>query len=320
MKTIIVGQIFKPLRLDKYLRNEIKSISREKIVSLIKKEKIKIKGKKRIKPSTLLKGGEEISLDISELKDSKDSFVLKPQSIYPEPEILYEDENLMVFDKPAGIIVHPSPDNLNNPSIVSWLIGKYSFLSQVGEDKLRPGIVHRLDKETSGVLVVAKNNFSFNYLKNLFKTRQIKKKYIALVKGEIKNQKGEIDLPLTRSKRSPTKRKVVTSYFQTTKAKTALTRYKVIKRYQGFTLLEVFPETGRTHQIRVHLASIGFPIVGDKIYGKSKKKEIINLSRQFLHAQEISFISPTGESLEIKSSLPKELEEVLKSLKPSSVQ
>jgi len=112
MKTIIVRQILKPLRLDKYLRNEIKSISREKIVSLIKEEKIKIKGKKRIKPSILLKGGEEISLDLSELKDNKDSFILKPQLICPEPEILYEDRNLIVLDKPAGIIVHPSPGNL----------------------------------------------------------------------------------------------------------------------------------------------------------------------------------------------------------------
>ena len=319
MKTIIVRQILKPLRLDKYLRNEIKSISREKIVSLIKEEKIKIKGKKRIKPSILLKGGEEISLDLSGLKDNKDSFILKPQLICPEPEILYEDRNLIVLDKPAGIIVHPSPGNLNNPSIANWLIGKYSFLFQVGEDKLRPGIVHRLDKETSGVLVVAKNNSSFDYLKNLFKTRQIKKKYIALVKGELKNQKGEINFSLARSKKSPIKRKIVLNSSQENKAKTALTKYKVIKRYQEFTLLEVFLETGRTHQIRVHLASIGFSVVGDKIYGKSRKKENINLNRQFLHAQEISFVLPTGEFLEVKSFLPKELEKVLKNLKPLNV-
>jgi 23S rRNA pseudouridine1911/1915/1917 synthase len=318
MKTILVRQISKPLRLDKYLRDEIKDISREKIIFLIKEGKIKIKGKQKVKPGLLLKGGEEIHLDTSELENNKNSFVLEPQLIHPEPKVLYEDENLMVLDKPAGIIVHPSLSSLKSPSIIGWLIGKYPFLSQVGEDKLRPGIVHRLDKETSGALVVAKNNFSFSYLKNLFKTRQIKKKYITLVKGELRNQEGEINFALARSKKSPIKRKIVLNYSKAEKAKTALTRYKVIKRYQDFTLLEVFLETGRTHQIRVHLASIGFSVVGDKIYGKSRKKEIINLNRQFLHAQEISFILPTGDFLKVKSSLPKELEEVLKRLKPLS--
>ncbi|MFA5722098.1 MAG: RluA family pseudouridine synthase [Candidatus Paceibacterota bacterium] len=316
MENIHVEQVFKPLRLDKYLSRKIKDISREKINFLIKEGKVKIKGKQKLKPSILLKGGEEISLDISGLKENEDSFILEPQSIFPEPEILYEDKNFIVLDKPSGIIVHPSLTNFKNPSIISWLIGKYPFLSQVGEDKLRPGIVHRLDKDTSGVLIVAKNNFSFNYFKNLFKTRKIKKKYIALVKGELKNEKGEINLPLARSKKSPTKRKVVTSRFQLDKAKTAITKYSVIKRYKSFTLLEVFLETGRTHQIRVHLASIGFPVVGDKIYGKSRKKEYLSLSRQFLHAQEISFISPAGKFLEIKSSLPQELVKVLRNLTP----
>jgi len=318
MKKIFVGQLSKPIRLDKYLKNIFKNISREKIIFFIKQGKIKIKDKQKVKPSFLLKGGEEIYLDISDFKKSKKAFILEPQSLRPEPEILYENEDLLIINKPAGVAVHPSLNNLNTPSLVNWLLGKYSFLAQVGEDKLRPGIVHRLDKETSGVLVIAKNNSSFNYLKNLFKQRKIKKKYVALVRGELTNLKGEINLPLIRSQKSPLKRKVVIGDIKEKKLKTALTKYRVLKRLSGFTLLEIIPETGRTHQIRVHLASIGFPVVGDKLYGKSKKSADLSLSRHFLHAQEISFLSPSGKMLEIKTSLPKELKNFLQQLKPKT--
>jgi len=143
--------------------------------------------------------------------------------------------------------------------------------------------------------------------------RKIKKKYIALVRGEIKKQQGIIDLPLIRSKKSPIKRKVV---IKKDEGKSALTNYKVLKRYQGYTLLEICPETGRTHQIRVHLASIGFPVVGDKIYGKLKKSEGLNLSRHFLHAQEIFFVSFNGKPLKIQSPLPGGLKKILKQLEP----
>ncbi len=318
MKKIIVEQIPKPVRLDKYLKEVIKDISREKIVFLIKQGKIKIKNKEKIKPSLLLKGEEEIYLDDSVIQKSKEIPVLKPLPLSLEPKILYENNDLLVIDKPAGILTHASLDNLNSPSIASWLIDKYPFISQVGEDKLRPGIVHRLDKDTSGVLIIVKNNNSFFYLKNLFKQRKVKKRYIALVKGELKQSKGEIDFPLTRSKKSTVKQKVVVKKTEETKAKTALTKYQVLERFKGFTLLEIIPETGRTHQIRVHLASIGFPVVGDKLYGKFKKSDNLNLSYHFLHAQEVSFISPTGEKLVIKTSLPQELKEFLNQLSKTS--
>ena len=314
IKTIIVEELSRPVRLDKYLKKEINDISREKIIHCIKEGKIKIEGKDKTKPSYILKGGEKILLNISDFLNSiKAPLSIEPQPLSPEPEILYEDKNLLIINKPAGIIVHPTVNNINNPSIAGWLLEKYPFVSNVGEDKLRPGIVHRLDKETSGVLILAKNNRVFDYFKNLFKRRKIKKKYIALVRGEIKKQQGIIDFPLIRSKKSPIKRKIVV---KKNKGKIALTRYKVLKLYQGYTLLEIFLETGRTHQIRVHLASIGFPVVGDKMYGKLKKTGKLHLSRHFLHAQEISFVSFDGELLKIESSLPKDLKQILKQLKP----
>ena len=190
IKIIIVEEISKPIRLDKYLKEDIKDISREKIIHCIKDGKIRIEGKNKIKPSHILKGGEKILLEISDFLDSiKKPSLIKPQSVFPEPEILYENENLLVINKPSGTIVHPTINNITRPSIASWFLQKYPFVFDVGEDRLRPGIVHRLDKETSGVLILAKNNLVFDYLKNLFKARKIKKKYIALVRGEIKNSR-----------------------------------------------------------------------------------------------------------------------------------
>ena len=319
MKKIIVEQLAKPLRLDKYLKNIFQDISREKIIFLIKQGKIIIKDKQKIKPGFLLKGGEEIILDLTDFQEKSKTIILKPLMICPEPKVLYENKNFLIIDKPAGITVHPSLNNFHLPTLANWLIKKYPFLSQVGEDKLRPGIVHRLDKETSGVLIIAKNNISFNYFKNLFKQRKIQKKYIALVRGELNKKKGDINLALTRSLKSPIKRKVIFSNLKEKTTKEALTRYKVIKRYIGFTLLEIMLETGRTHQIRVHLASIGFPVVGDKLYGKSKQLTNLNIARHFLHALEISFLDPTQNQIKIKAILPQELKDFLKTLKPKNI-
>jgi len=314
IKTIIVKDLPKPIRLDKYLKQEIKYISREKIIHYIRDGKIRIEGKDKIKPSYILKGKEKILLEIPDFSNSiKKELFIKPQFLSPEPKILYEDKNLLIINKPSGIVVHPGINNIDNPSIAGWFLQKYPFVLDVGENKLRPGIVHRLDKETSGVLILVKNNLAFRYMKNLFKTRKIKKKYIVLVRGEIKKQNGIINFPLMRSKKTPIKKKVV---IKKDKGKNALTKYKVLKRYQGYTLLEISPETGRMHQIRVHLASIGFPVVGDKIYGRLKKPGGLNLTHHFLHAQEISFISFDGKELKIQSPLPNDLKKLLQELKP----
>ncbi len=301
------------IRLDKFLKERLSEFSRHQIAQAIKGALILVNHKK-IKPSYLLKEKDIVSYQLEKEISPKE---LKPLTLSPEPEIIYEDKNLLVLNKPAGLVVHPTATTLERPSLAAWLVGKYPFLQSVGEDKFRPGIVHRLDKDTSGVLVVAKNNPIFFYLKNLFKERKIHKTYLALVEGEMKKEKGVIEYSLLRSRRGPFKRRVVYSKdkAKNKKGKTAVTVYKVKKRYKGYTLLEVMPKTGRTHQIRVHLASLGFPVWGDRLYQKKQKKQL-ELNRHFLHAQEISFFLPQGELLQVEAPLPEELSDILKRLTP----
>ncbi len=303
-KILTVENFLSPHRIDLYLKNKLPDFSRNKIIFLLKQGKILVNAKK-VKPSFLLKGGEKILLDFQEEKKE-----LIPLALEKEPQILYEDKNYLIINKPPGVIVHPNLKNLDEPTISSWLIFKWPFLLGIGEDPLRPGIVHRLDKDTSGVLVIAKNNQSFFHLKEQFQQRLVKKEYLTLVWGNIKKTSGEINLPLTYSKKSPFRRKI--SDFKSTKnISPALTYYQVIKRFKDFTLLKIIPKTGRTHQIRVHLASLGFPVVSDNQYGPQKRKLPFTLNRQFLHAAKISFFTLDGVYLEIEAPLPKDLEKVL---------
>ncbi len=216
-----------------------------------------------------------------------------------EPEIVYEDKNFLGVYKPSGLIVHPiNIKNTGEPSLSGWLLKKYPEIKNVGDEpSTRPGIVHRLDKETSGILVVPRNQEYFDYLKNLFKTRQIKKTYLALALGEPKESEGVIDKPIG-IKTGSVKRSVHSEKMK----KSAVTRYKVKKTFDSpagkVSLLEVFPETGRTHQIRVHLASIGHPIIGDKLYGGKKSREAA--ARLMLHAYSIEFSSPGGSRIKLE--------------------
>ncbi len=224
-----------------------------------------------------------------------------------EPEIVYEDKNFLGVYKPSGLIVHPiNAKNVDEPSLSGWLLKKYPEIKKVGDEpETRPGIVHRLDKETSGIIVIPRNQEYFDYLKNLFKTRQIKKTYLALVAGELKESEGIIDKPIG-IKTGSVKRSVHSEKMK----KSAVTRYKVKKTFYGepgrtigserkkVSLLEVFPETGRTHQIRVHLASIGHPILGDKLYGGKKSREAA--ARLMLHAYSIEFSSPSGSRIKLE--------------------
>jgi len=298
-KVLTVEELKSPLRIDKYLSHILSELSRNEISKNLIEGKIKVNGK-QVKPSYLLKGKEEINLDLKTPTVMKKTII--PLNLTPEPEILYENQDFLVINKPAGVNTHPTLKNINEPSIASWFCYRYPQAKKVGEDKLRPGIVHRLDKDTSGVLILAKNNPIFFYFKKLFLSRKIKKRYLVLVKGEIKKDKGMIEFELTRSSTSGKRKIVLPQKGKSKKIKAALTLYEVAKRYKGYTLLEVEPKTGRTHQIRIHLASIGFPVAGDKIYGfKEISKK--TFKRQMLHAQAISFLTPQGEFLEIEAPL-----------------
>ncbi|MCL4400164.1 RluA family pseudouridine synthase [Patescibacteria group bacterium] len=229
-------------------------------------------------------------------------------------DIIYENDDFLAINKPAGWTVHrPKEGSFREGDrfITDWLLEKYPDIKNVGDDPgLRPGIVHRLDKDTSGILIVAKNQLSFLYLKGLFQKGEIKKTYLALVYGRMVGS-GRIDKPIGIK---PGTVKRSTSAKDMKMMKDAVTEYKVVKILQGgkYTLLEVHPKTGKTHQIRVHLASIGHPVVGDPLYGK--KNEETTLKRQFLHASGVEFTMKDGSRIKIEADLPYDLEEVLQSL------
>lgn len=212
----------------------------------------------------------------------------------------------MILDKPAGLLVHPATRG-ENDTLVNGLIASYPEIKNVGDDPLRPGLVHRLDKDTSGLMVIAKNNRSFECLKKQFQERRIEKHYLALVYGRFKEKSGLIAKAITISKKDHRKRTALLDE----RAKKAETRYRVLKEYNDYTLLEVMPQTGRTHQIRVHLSSIGHPIAGDQQYQFKRQKAPAGLNRQFLHASYLKFQAPNGRVMEFKSELPEDLKKIL---------
>lgn len=228
--------------------------------------------------------------------------------------IIYKDENLLVLNKPAGMLVHASGSKAGRQrpesTVTDWLVEHYPEVKNVGDDPIqRPGIVHRLDKETSGVLIIPRTQATFEYLKKLFQTRQVAKTYTALVMGAVADDAGMIDKPIG-IKSGTTKRSVHSDKL----VKPALTEYRVTRRMiihgEECTLLSVQPKTGRTHQIRVHLAAIGHPVVGDKLYG-GKKALALPLDRHFLHASAIEFTAPSGERVKLEAELPRELTALL---------
>jgi 23S rRNA pseudouridine1911/1915/1917 synthase len=234
-------------------------------------------------------------------------------SLKPNPsiklKIVFEDDDVVVIDKPADLTVHPIKPEQDD-TLVNGLLTYYPEIEKVGDDSLRPGIVHRLDKDTSGLIMVAKNNSAFEYLKKQFQQRKVIKKYLALVIGKVKDKKGTITKAISLSRKDRKKRSALLD----NKSKPAWTEYLVIKIFKDYSLLEVYPKTGRTHQIRVHLASIGHPIAGDKQYKFKRQPCPENLSRQFLHAAYLKFQLPSGKIMEFKSELPKDLKENLEKL------
>lgn len=232
--------------------------------------------------------------------------------------IIYEDERILALNKPAGVSVHGGAGE-RGETVADWILRYYPKLEGVGEDTRdqkgnvikRPGIVHRLDKDTSGVLVVAKNQKTFEYLKGLFQTKSAKKIYEAVVYGEVKEREGVIESPLVRSKTDFRKRAVARE--GAPDARAAKTRFRVLKRFKGYTHLELYPETGRMHQLRVHLKSMGHAIVCDKLYAAGRACPG-GIARQTLHATRITLPGPGGTSLSLEAERPRDFEDLLAAL------
>jgi len=288
-------------RLDKFLAEKFPKFSRSWLQKLIVQEKILVNNKS-VKPKYLLKEKDRIKAQIS----APEKIELKPDASI-RFKIIYEDKDVIVIDKPAGLVVHSS-ETCREGTLVNGLLAYYPKIKDVGDDSLRPGIVHRLDKDTSGLMVVAKNNRAFQHLKNQFKSRKVEKHYAALVVGQLRSNKGIIDKPIARSKHEPEKMTVSIT------GRIAETFYKVIKRFKNYTLVEAAPKTGRMHQIRVHFKSIRHPLAGDKVYGFKRQVCPRGLSRHFLHAHYLKFGLSNGRVVEFKSQLSKELEKVLNNL------
>jgi len=280
------------VRLDHFLAARLPRYSRARLQEWIEAERVTVNGAPARKASLKLRGGERIEVEPAELK---------PLKAFAEEiplDILYEDADLVAVNKPAGLVVHAGAGQ-SAGTLVNALLHRFGGLSSVG-DALRPGIVHRLDKGTSGVLLVARTDTAHRHLAAQFAARNVEKTYLALVEGAVRAQQGVIDTPIARD---PHKRTRMTTRIET--GRSAHTAYKVIERLPGFTLLEVRIGTGRTHQIRVHLASIGHPVAGDTTYGAAAHPA---LGRPWLHAQRIRFDSPSsGARISIEAPLAPEL-------------
>ncbi|MDD5341665.1 MAG: RluA family pseudouridine synthase [Patescibacteria group bacterium] len=293
-------------RLDKFLVAELK-ISRSKIQKLIKDGKITLNGGK-VTPHFFLRANDKVQINAKDIKIENISKELKPNKKV-KYKIVFEDDNVMVIEKPAGLLVHPT-DKAENNTLVNGLIAYYPKLKKIGEDPVRPGIVHRLDKDVSGLMLVCKTQKAFEYFKKQFQERKVKKIYTALVHNPMERMEGTIDLPLERSEKG---KMLVKTKDQG--GKEAITKYTVIKQFQNFSLLEVQIETGRTHQIRTHLNFINHPIVGDKLYQQKKVKANVELDRPFLHSTKLGFKNLDGKYLEFESKLPLKLSKILKNIK-----
>lgn len=292
------------LRLDSFLASHLNEISRTRVQRAIADGDILV-NERVAKPSYRLHDGDQIEIDLPEPS---------PVELVPEAiplNIVFEDDDLIVVNKPAGMVIHPGA-GIESGTLAHALVYHFNVLSGTA-GRTRPGIVHRLDKETSGLLVVAKNDISHERLSDQFRDRRVFKEYIALVYGRVSKERGEIEARIGRSPHNRTRMSVLRGGA----GRTAHTIFEVARRFQDFTLVKVQIKTGRTHQIRVHLAHIGHPVVGDATYGSGRensirdvaiKRAVQSLGRHFLHSTELAFNHPrTGERLRFSSPLPAEL-------------
>lgn len=292
-------------RLDKALAENLPGLSRAQLQRLIREGHVSLGGR-TVKASQRLEGGEQVVVLLPELKET--DLVAEPIPL----EILYEDSDLLVVNKPAGMVVHPAAGH-ETGTLVNAVLAHCPELPGVGGQR-RPGVVHRLDKDTSGLILVAKNDQALRYLQRQFKKREVGKVYLALVDGRFPQKEALIDAPIGRDPHNRKKMAVIPPG-SSASARSAQTEVVIVEFYGEYTLLECRPLTGRTHQIRVHLAFAGYPIVGDLAYGRRKQR--LPLNRQFLHAAELSFRRPSDErQLTLRASLPADLQAVLEGLTP----
>ncbi len=286
-------------RIDAYLSEKLEDTSRVAVQRLVTNGKVLVNGKKvkssyKVQKKDKIEVEEEVPVEVS----------LKAQNI--PLEVIHEDEDIIVINKPKGMVVHPANGNPDGTLVNAVMAICKDSLSGIGGE-IRPGIVHRLDKDTSGIIIVAKNDKAHINLSEQIKEHKVKKTYIALVRGIVKENEATINMPIGRSEKDRKKMAV------TKKGKEAITHFKVLERYDKYTLLQVNIETGRTHQIRVHLSQIGYPIVGDEVYSNGKNEW--NIKGQCLHAKSLEFTHPvTGKQMYLEAKLPAYFQNILKDL------
>ena len=286
-------------RIDAYLSEKLEDMSRVAVQRLVTNGKVLVNGKKvkssyKVQKKDKIEVEEEVPVEVS----------LKAQNI--PLEVIHEDEDIIVINKPKGMVVHPANGNPDGTLVNAVMAICKDSLSGIGGE-IRPGIVHRLDKDTSGIIIVAKNDKAHINLSEQIKEHKVKKTYIALVRGIVKENEATINMPIGRSEKDRKKMAV------TKKGKEAITHFKVLERYDKYTLLQVNIETGRTHQIRVHLSQIGYPIVGDEVYSNGKNEW--NIKGQCLHAKSLEFTHPvTGKQMYLEAKLPAYFQNILKDL------
>src|SRR5215212_3076213 len=284
-------------RLDRYVADQLPDLSRGTVQVLIESGRVRVDGQQR-KPKFRMTPGEVVSVEIPPPEIDE---------ILPDPiplTIVYEDADVIVVDKPAGMVVHPAPGHPRG-TLANALLAHVPGISVGGSQ--RPGIVHRLDKDTSGLIVAAKTDRGRTALISQWEERSVEKTYLALVSGFVEDEEATIDAPIGRDPKNRQRMAVLRS------GRPAVTRFRVAERFPNATLLELSIETGRTHQIRVHLAFIGHPILGDQLYGRPRQTNL-HLDRQFLHASGLEFQLPSGARLRLKAPLPDELQAVLEQL------
>ncbi len=333
-------------RLDRFLASRAKARSRSEWERAIRRGAVAVNGRVQRKPAHALRAHDRIVVLEALLPKRAEEFVPDAEPELPLA-VVYEDRDLVVVNKPAGLLTHPTPQEPRH-TLVNALVARYPEIVGVGENPFRPGIVHRLDKDTSGLLVVARNQDAFQFMKRQFLDHKVEKRYLALVEGVPRTEQGTIKFSIRPSTKNRLKKVAITrthadsvSWRTRTNAEKAWTHadneksiraaetsYRVVKEIRGaFALLEVTPRTGRTHQIRVHLAAIGHPIVGDTLYrrprinadstpknfvsGQAQMRAEIKISRQFLHSAYLKFTAPSGAPLALEAELPEDLSRVL---------